>query len=113
MKSKPVELRETTPVRGTTSFFVKNGSFKTSILGGDSNQSIVGSTTGQSMKVNQHVQSGPIVTRKSRGLKQLWRKMKRSHSLHIPQQDQTDDDDKDNNCSVGSISCESLGKLSF
>merc|ERR1712227_1016833 len=110
MKSKPVELREATPVRGTTSFFVKNGAFKTSILGGGSNQSIVGSTTGQSMKVNQSIQSGPMVTRKSRGLKQLWRKMKRSHSLHIPQ---TDDDDKDNNCSVGSISCESLGKLSF
>ena len=97
------------PVRGATNFFVRNGAFKTSVSPSEG-----GGRCRSPTRVSEASQSGagagqPIV-KKSRGLRKLWSRMRRSHSIHIPQ-DQ--DDVNKARFSSGSISCESLGKVSF
>lgn len=99
------DTKESSPVRGATNFFVRNGAFKTSVFpssGGGSRVSEAG----------QASVSGQPIVKKSRGLRRLWARMRRSHSIHIPQEDQVSTEDKAR-FSSGSISCESLGKLSF
>ena len=100
--------KESTPVRGATNFFVRSGAFKSPISapgGGTRCRS-----PGLLGEAGQPGPGAPIV-KKSRGLKKLWSRMRRSHSIHIPQEDQSAADKT--RFSVGSISCESLGKLSF
>merc|ERR1712098_58501 len=99
------DRKETTPVRGATNFFVKNGAFKTEVT-----SSSGGCRSTQSG--SSHNQSQSPIVKKSRGFKQLWRRMKRSQSVHIPQNE--NEEVERNRFSVGSsISCESLGKISF
>ena len=90
------------PVRGATNFFVRNGAFKSSV------PSFEGG--GRCRSPARVSEAGQPIVKKSRGLRKLWSRMRRSHSIHIPQ----DQDEVDKaRFSSGSISCESLGKVSF
>ena len=106
-----VDTKESSPVRGATNFFVRNGAFKTSVspAGG-------GSRCRSPARVSEASQHGPAagqpIVKKSRGLRKLWSRMRRSHSIHIPHEDQDNTADK-TRFSSASISCESLGKVSF
>jgi len=101
------DRKETTPIRGATNFFVKNGAFKTEVTSSSGGCRSTQSGTG-------HNQSQSPIVKKSRGFKQLWRRMKRSQSVHIPQNENENEEVERNRFSVGSsISCESLGKISF
>ena len=96
------DTKESSPVRGATHFFVRNGAFKTSVFPSSGSGARVS-------EAGQPIISGQPIVKKSRGLRRLWTRMRRSHSIHIPQENQADKA----SFSSGSISCESLGKLSF